>query len=305
MTQAKLTLGPVLFHWPVEQLLDFYARIADESSIDIVYLGEVVCSKRAPFFEDRLVEVAERLERGGKQVVLSSLAEVMLPRERKTIAEFCETRDREIEINDGAALYHISGRPHRIGPFFNVYNEDTLAYLLGRGATHVCLPAELPASAVRILSEWAKERGVGIEMQVFGRISLAVSARCYHARAHRRTKDNCLFVCEKDPDGMPLRTLDGRSFLAVNGIQTLSWGYLNLLNESRTMLEMGVGNLRLSPHTGDMVATSAVFRDVTEGRLDPGEGLSVLRNLHPGADFVNGFWRGRAGFTFDASVASA
>ena len=55
--QAKLTLGPVLFHWPAERMQDFYARIADEADIDIVYLGESVCSKRASFFDPLLPDL--------------------------------------------------------------------------------------------------------------------------------------------------------------------------------------------------------------------------------------------------------
>ena len=50
-TPAHLTLGPLLFHWPAHKRRDFYLRIADEAPIDTVYLGEVVCSKREPFFE--------------------------------------------------------------------------------------------------------------------------------------------------------------------------------------------------------------------------------------------------------------
>ena len=50
------------------------------------------------------------------------------------------------------------------------------------------------------------------EVFAFGKVPLAMSARCYHARAHKLTKDNCRFVCEKDPDGMPVKTLDGAGF---------------------------------------------------------------------------------------------
>ncbi len=56
--KPELTLGPILFHWPAEQKLDFYARIADEAPIDTVYLGEVICSKRSPFFDKHYDEVA-------------------------------------------------------------------------------------------------------------------------------------------------------------------------------------------------------------------------------------------------------
>ena len=63
----RLTLGPVLFNWPTPMWTDFYARIADEAPVDRVVIGEVVCSKRSPFRSDAIVDVIERLERGGKR----------------------------------------------------------------------------------------------------------------------------------------------------------------------------------------------------------------------------------------------
>ena len=71
---SALTLGPILFNWKPEKRRDFYFRIADEAPIDCVYLGEVVCSKREPFFVDDLPAIAERLRAAGKQVALSTLA---------------------------------------------------------------------------------------------------------------------------------------------------------------------------------------------------------------------------------------
>ena len=47
MNTAQLTLGPVLFNWPVATWRDFYLEIADEAPVTTVFLGEVVCSKRA------------------------------------------------------------------------------------------------------------------------------------------------------------------------------------------------------------------------------------------------------------------
>ncbi len=41
----KYAIGPVLWYWPAATLEQFYQRAA-ESSAEIVYLGEAVCSKR-------------------------------------------------------------------------------------------------------------------------------------------------------------------------------------------------------------------------------------------------------------------
>ena len=294
--QAELTLGPVPFHWSPEKMRDFYACIADEAPVDTVYLGEVICSKRAPFFEAEIPETAERLERGGKRVVLSSLAEVMLARERKATAGLAGMDGAEIEINNAAGLYSRGARPHRIGPFMNAYNEDTIAWMARNGATHVCLPAEMPAEAVKVAAQAAGSLGVGVEFQVFGRAPLAVSARCYHARSHGRTKDNCQFVCENDPDGMPLRTTDDRPILRINGIQTQSESYVDLLPETGRLTACGVSHLRLVPQVVDMVAVADIFRCALNRALDVAEAEVRLRGLCEGTRFSNGFYHGQAGY---------
>ncbi len=301
-----LTLGPIPFHWSAEARRDFYARIADQAPVDTVYLGEVICSKRAPFHEPDLYETAERLERAGKRVVISSLAEIMLKRERKATQGLCDGEDgREVEANNAAALLHLTGRPHRVGPYMNVYNEETMAFLAARGATHFALPAELPRDAVAVLGEKARVLGAGLEVQVFGRASLALSARCYHARAHGRTKDNCQFVCEEDPDGMPLDTLDGAGFLTVNGIQTMSRSYMNLAAAVPEMAGIGVTALRLGPQKQDMVAVAHIYRDLADGRIGADEATSQLDALKMGPGFSNGFWWGEAGYRRIARMGAA
>ncbi len=294
----KLTMGPIPFHWNNEKRVDFYARIADESPIDCVYMGEIICSKRAPFFAPLQEEVAARLERAGKKVIFSSLSEVMLKRERNAMASFCENEEQEIEINNSSGLIHTKGKKHRIGPMMNVYNVETMAFLARQGATHFSLPVELPRTSAQLLAQAAKtmgENGVGVEVQVFGRASLAVSARCYHARAHGRIKDNCQFVCEDDLDGMALKTLDHKDFLVINGIQTLSHTYVNLLGELEGLAEIGVTHCRLIPHSQDMIAVAKTCRGVLDKKIDVKEGQTQLDGLGIPAPFSNGFWHGVSG----------
>ena len=293
---GDITLGPVLFNWAPEVWRDFYFRIADEAPVTTVYLGEVICSKRGPLFEPHIAEVTARLEAAGKTVVFSTLSEVVLKLDRRMVDSVCAPSDMLVEANDASALRHLQGRPHHIGPFMNVYNEQTLAFLAGRGARNVCLPSEMPASAIQAICDGSRDAGATIEVQVFGRMSLALSARCYHARAHGRTKDSCLFVCENDPDGLTLRTLNDRPFLAINGIQTLSYDYLNLINEMPDLRTMGVSRFRLSPHTCDMPAVASIFRDVLDRRISTAEGAAGLEGMKLLAPFSNGFYCGKPGY---------
>ena len=292
---AQLSLGPVLFNWNAEDVRDFYFRIADEAPLDTVYVGEVVCSKRASFFEPYLPEVTDRLRRGGKQVVHSTLALIMSDREMAPIRALIDAQNSLIEANDIGSAALLAGRPHVIGPFVNVYNEDTLNYLARQGAHLVSLPWELPSQSLAAL---ARSAPVELEVQVFGRVPLAISARCYHARAQGLHKDGCQFVCAEHPDGMPVETLDGENFLAVNGTQTLSHTISNLIGELEALQQMGVRAFRLWPHAIDMVAVAEIFRKVLDGETSPDDGRQRLTELAEFAPFANGFYHGTEGAIF-------
>ena len=178
-----------------------------------------------------------------------------------------------------------------------------MAVLAGNGVRNVCLPPEMPATAIRALAPEAAKLGVTLEVQVFGRVGLALSARCYHARAHGRTKDSCQFVCNDDPDGMTLRTLEDKPFLTVNGIQTMSHDYLNLAAELADLQDMGVTRFRLSPHSCDMVAVATIFRDALDRRIDAAEAAARLDALQLGAPFSNGFYHGKRGHSWNQAAA--
>ena len=89
----------------------------------------------------------------GKRVVYSTLAEVVLKHDRQLVERVCAVEDALVEANDGSALLHLRDRPHHIGPFVNVYNEKSAAYLARGGARNFCLPPEMPAHAVRALCD--------------------------------------------------------------------------------------------------------------------------------------------------------
>jgi collagenase-like PrtC family protease len=292
----QITLGPLLFNWPADRWRDFYFAMADEEAIDSVVIGEIVCSKRRPFIARHIDPVVERLRAAGKTVFLGSLIMPSLERERRETAALAGHTDIMVEANDVSCLAHLEGRPHAVGPFVNVYNETTARYLAKRGAERICLPQELPLSAIAAIVAAVPQ--AKIEVQAFGRVPLAISARCYHARLHDLSKDNCRFICERDPDGLTIETLDRDRFLAMNGVQTLSHTSLDLLGSLSALADAGVAAIRLSPHTCDMAAIARVFKGVIDSAMPGAEASAALSSLWPEAQFSNGFLHGREGAAF-------
>lgn len=288
-----LSLGPVLYLWDGPKWRDFYFRIADEAPVSDVSIGETVCSKRLHFTEPHVAEVIERLESAGKTVRLSTLSLVTLERESQNVRNLIRDSEHEIEANDLSALGLLNGRPHAIGPVINVYNAATARLLAARGATRICLPPELPMRSVAEIVAGAP--GIEFEIFAFGRMPLAISARCAHARAKGHIKDNCQFVCADDPDGLPLNTLDRQSFLAINGVQTISHSCQALLAELDELVTAGISQFRLSPQDCDMVAVARLYEDVLHHRLDPEEALDRLRTVYPGVPLSNGFHHEKEG----------
>ncbi len=298
-----LTLGPVLYNWSPDAWRDFYLQIADEAPVEIVYVGEVICSKRAPLFDPHLEQVVTRLENGGKKVIFSTLSETTSNIDRRLMKKIAASVSHMIEANDVSALWHIKNRPHFIGPHLNVYNENSLEFFAKEGAKNICLPPEIPASGLANLGKVAAEIGVDLEVQVYGRIGLALSARCYHARAFDRIKDSCKFICEVDADGMNLHTLEGKSFLTINGIQTQSHTCLNLINEISELAAFGIKNFRISPQSRGTFEAIEAFDGVLNNDLSLREAQRKLTASRIDAPFSNGFFYQKSGYEWVASGA--
>lgn len=303
VAETRLTLGPIYFLWEGAKWRDFYLRIADEAPVDRVVIGETVCSKRMHFMEPYLAEVIERLSAAGKEIVLSTLALVTLDREAQFVRSMAQQDDFIVEANDLSGLHLLSGKAHTIGPLVNVYNGATVRLLSNRGATSICLPPELPAHSVSEILSATPD--ADIEIFAFGRIPLAISARCAHARAKGNIKDNCKFVCGDEPDGLALHTLTGQSFLMLNGVQTVSHTCQALISEISELVDQGVSGFRLSPQDCDMVAVAQLYRGVITGAIEPEQALSELSDVYPNVPFSNGFHHQREGAAWVARARSS
>lgn len=290
----KLSLGPVLYYWPKDKLLEFYEQAA-AMPVDIVYLGETVCSKRRPFRTEEWFEVAERLAQSGKEVVLSTLSLIEAESELKTLRRFCENGRFLVEANDMAAVHLLSAAkiPFVTGTGINIYNERTLGFLAKTGLKRWVMPVELSRDTLAAIHA---ERPEGVETEIFayGRMPLSISARCFTARAHNLPKDDCQYRCLDYPDGMTAYTREDQPFLALNGVQTQSARTYNLLGDLHELAALGADVIRISPHSVYTRKVVETFHNCMCNGLSPKEGAQALSKYMSDGP-CDGYWHARAG----------
>jgi len=287
----KLALGPLQYYWPRDTVFDFYQAMA-ETPVDVVYLGEAVCSRRRELRQSDWIDIARMLRDAGKEAVLSTM--VLLESTSDVAAMHKIVRDEEflVEANDMGAVHNLAGRrPFVAGPQLNLFNPDALRWMAGLGARRWVMPLEMRQADLAVL---LRDKPAGLETEVFayGRMPLAFSARCFTARHYNLPKDDCGFRCIEHPDGQLLQTREGEGFLVLNGIQTQSARVHNLVDDMPALRALGVDLVRLSPQSRHMEQVIAAF-DAARRAPQPGA-LERLRPFMPDAP-CNGYWHGRPG----------
>lgn len=301
----KLALGPILYYWTQETVQNFYDQIA-LSPVDIVYLGETVCSRRHLLRLPDWLELAQRLADAGKEIVLSTQTLIESESDLKVLRKITSNKTFRVEANDmGAArLLSEQGIPFVAGPTLNIYNPRTLNLLAELGATRWVIPMEMSRETLGPLQA---TRPAGMETEVFayGRMPLAFSARCFTARHYNLPKDDCQFRCIDHADGLPLKTREGEAFLVLNGIQTQSAKVYNLLGELPGLQEAGVDILRVSPQAFHTPRILQLFSDCLAGKNTPQQALQQMAKLMPEAA-CDGYWHGKPGLelVYAESLAS-
>ncbi|ORM65003.1 U32 family peptidase [Pantoea rodasii] len=286
----RYAIGPVLWYWSTDTLESFYQHAAD-SSADIIYLGEAVCSKRRATSFHQWMEMGRHLAQHGKQVVVSTLALLQSPSEVKELRRYVENGEFLLEANDIGTVNMAAERklPFVAGPTLNVYNAQTLQLLLKEGMTRWCIPVEMSRDWLIQLLQQCDAAGVRdrfeVEVLGYGYLPLALSARCFTARSENRAKDDCQTCCIHYPTGRRVLSQEGQQVFVLNGIQTMS-GYCYNLGNDLAGMHNWIDIVRLSPQDETTLTEVDRFRANEAGEAP----LMMAR----GSD-CNGYWRRLAG----------
>ena len=288
----KLALGPVPYYWTRTAVLEYYDAVR-RAPVDIVYLGEVVCSRRHELRLADWLEIAAALEDAGKEAVLSTQALLESESDLKTLRRIAANGRFRVEANDYGAVRLMKERPGFVaGASLNIYNPETLRLLASAGATRWMPPAELSRTALAALQH-ERPDGVETELFVYGRLPLAHSARCFTARHFNLQKDDCRFRCLDFPEGLLLRTAESRPLFMLNGVQIQSAAICNLVGDLPAMAELGIDVIRIDAAASRLEAVTGLVRRALESPSDAHAVAEALDRMN--GESCDGYWYGRAG----------
>ena len=295
----KLSLGPLLYLWSRDKIIDYYMQMAD-TSVDIIYLGETVCSKRRTMKLTDWIALGRELSANGKQVILSTLALLEAESELSSLRKIVDNNEFMVEANDMAAVQLLTGSPFVAGPHINCYNNNTISLLNKTGAMRWVMPVELSRD-VLVELQAARPEGMETELFSFGRLPLSFSARCFTSRAHEKPKDDCQLICGDYPEGLVIHTQEEKPFLTLNGIQMQSASTCNLIGAINECKALSVDVLRLSPQTHGMEIIIEAYRKVINAEITSAEGEKII-DEHLMIKACNGYWHNQPGMDWNKTT---
>ena len=289
----KLALGPLPYYWQRDAVLSFYQQMA-ELPLDVVYLGETVCSRRRELRLADWLDIAAMLRDAGKQAVLSTQVLLESGSDVATMHRITGNGEFLVEANDIGAVHGLQNKTAFVaGPHLNIYNPPTLQWMADLGASRWVMPLEMAQGDLALMQQQLPP-AMQTEVFVYGRMPLAFSARCFTARHLNLPKDECGFSCIEHPDGLMLQTRESRDFLIFNGTQTQSARVYNLVRELPALRELGVDLVRLSPQSQHMAELVGLFHDVLAQTRSAESAWEQMASLMPNEP-CNGYWYGKPG----------
>lgn len=288
----KLSLGPVQFYWSAGSLHQFYDEMA-KLPLDVIYLGETVCSKRRAFSLSDWLALARKLKTvSHAEIVLSGLTLIEATSELSSLKRLCRNGEFLVEANDMGAVQFLieQNLPFVAGPALNVYSGHALAELRQHGMCRWVPPVEASCTIIGSALQQLDELGISrpeVEIFAYGHLPLAYSARCFTSRAENRPKDDCQLCCMKYPEGIAVNSQEGEIIFTLNGIQTMSGKVCHLLPHYEELQALGANLLRLSPRIENMGTVIGAYDDVRQGRSTSFTEIEAC----------DGFWHGKAGMT--------
>ena len=289
----QLSLGPLQYYWAREDVFAFYLAMS-KTALDIVYLGETVCSRRHELRLKDWMDIGYMLRDAGKEVVLSTQVLLESTSDVGMMQKVVANGEFTIEANDMGAVNTLAKKqPFVAGPQLNLFNADSLRWAMDLGAFRWVTPLEMNSDE---LVAALKHITTPLQTEVFayGRMPLAISARCFTARHYNRPKDDCGFACMEHADGQLLSTRESQHFLVLNGTQTQSARIYNLLDDVSDLLTLGVEVLRLSPQSQNMEKVIEAFDGVRNRQLDTAAANELIAPaLHDST--CNGYWHAKPG----------
>lgn len=285
----KLSLAPINYCWDKPTVFKYYEKMAN-SAVDIVYLGEVVCSRRRELKLADYLDIAAMLQAHNKTVILSTQTLIESASELTEVKRIIDAAQCGVEANDMAAVHLANSAKVNFvaGAHLNLYNAGSLDLLYKLGMKRFVMPYELSKDWLAQIQQSQPQKGYQVEVLGYGYLPLAHSARCFSAKHYKKPKLDCQIVCKDHPQGILTQTAESQSLLRLNGIQTQSAAKINLINQIPSMMQLGVDVFRLSP--SDPLHDHMQINNIRKA-IDT---QSIVTNIT--AEECNGYWYGQAGF---------
>ncbi|MEC5162078.1 MULTISPECIES: U32 family peptidase [unclassified Janthinobacterium] len=258
MKPLKISLAPLAHYWSKADTLRFYAE-ARYWPVDIIYLGEVVCSRRHLMQSQDWFALAQDLRAAGKQVVMATLLRVDNDADRhatEALVERAVADGLQLEANCFGvvrAIRAMQGQSFVAGPSLNAHHEGILSWLAMLGASRFQPPPGLPLDVLGALQQ-RRPAGMQTEVSVWGQLALEFNAHCFSARDGAQGQGVCDFRCQGEPRRLPAQT--GRRGA---GLPLAGENCVDMFAQVPALRSLGVEIIRVQPQAHGMAALLKAF----------------------------------------------